>query len=536
MSGGALEKRAAVTQLDLSSYALFQRIEEGRGAHTAIRFGERSWSYQEVADRSLAFARALLAAGLHPGDRLYIALPDTPPFAWVFFGALRAGATVALGNPDAPTNTLSETIEYLQARYLVTTPEVERALGAAARAILTQYWLVPDVETGADPEAPLESARALRAEISSLEGSQDPLPPPPPADAPALWLFTSGSTGRPKAAMHCHRDFIFNCERYAKGVIGYQESDITVSVPRLFFGYATGTNLIFPFAVGASVGLFRERPTAARLVEMVNHYQATFLTNVPTLMQRILKLDEEQPVSLATVRASLSAGEALPPALLDTWSARFSVPVYDGIGSAEMFHIYLTNRPGDVRPGSLGRPVEGYMLRICDPAADHPIPLNQPGAIGRLWISGESVAQGYWLDRDKSWETFHGRWCRSGDLFSVDEEGYYWFHGRADDLLKVGGRWLNPQEVERCLMRHEGVEEAAVVGAEEEGLVRPVAHLTLHPEYTADERLVEALKSWVKSELEPYKYPREIYFHQALPRNDRGKIDRRALREDPSLR
>src|SRR6185436_14505305 len=353
---------------------------------------------------------------------------------------------------------------------LITTPEVAESLAPRLAGLphLRAVLLAPAAATGDDPEATvppgaggLEGLARVR-QVASLDAVIAGAPraelPRIRRDDPAIWLFTSGSTGRPKAAMHSHRDFAFNTEVYAKRTLGYRETDVVISVPRLFFGYATGTNLWFPFAVGATVGLFSERPTAETVAAAIERYRPTIVTNVPTMLGKLLDLDDErraagQPgLDLSSVRFHLSAGEALPEPLLRRFLDRFGADVYDGIGSAEMFHIYCSNRPGDVMPGSLGRAVEGYTLRILPEDAEGPgaAPLP-PDEIGVLWVKGDSVAHGYFQDRDKSWRTFHGHWCRTGDLFRIDERGYLWFSGRADDLFKVGGIFVAPREVEDCL-------------------------------------------------------------------------------------
>lgn len=517
-----MPEQTRAAHFNLADYYLFDRLAEGRGDRVALRFGDRDWRYAEVADRARRFAGLLQARDVRRGERIYIVLPDVPPFAWVFFGALRAGAVVTMGNPLSPADALADVVEYVRARVLVTTPTVAARL-AGHLPDDVEVLVSADAGTFDDPEAPLSDARCLSTALSAADPTGTP--PQTHPDDPAIWLFTSGSTGRPKAAMHCHRDFAFNTEVYAKQTIGYRADDVCVSVPRLFFGYATGTNLMFPFAVGACAALFSEKPTAERIAWAVDHYKATALTNVPTLMARILEADAKVPLSFASLRFSLSAGEALPPALLARWQARFDAPVYDGIGSAEMFHIYLSNRPGDIKPGSLGRPVDGYTLKILPADAEGPgapeVPLGEAGV---LWIKGDSVALGYWQDREKSWRTFHGHWCRSGDLFSRDAEGYYWFKGRADALLKIAGQWVSPLEVEHCLCRHPAVKEAAVIGVERDGLMLSRAVVAVRDAVTA-----EALQRFVQTELAKYKYPREVVFVDALPRNDRGKIDRKAL-------
>ena len=546
-------------KFNLADYFLFDREREGKGANIAVRFGERQWSYAEVAVRARALARYLVDAGLTPEERVYIVLPDVPPFAWGIFGTLAAGGVLTMGNPVAPTDDLIYVLGYVRAAVLITTPAVAAAIAPALPSLphLRLLLLAPDAATGEDPEQPVIRPAALSREhaagkrIESLATAiergrmLDTLLPQTRRDDPAIWLFTSGSTGRAKAAMHSHRDFAFNTEVYAKGTVGYRESDVAISVPRLFFGYATGTNLWFPFAVGATVGLFSERPTAESVALAIARYRPTIVTNVPTMLGKLLDLDEElrakgeAGLDLSCVRFHLSAGEALPEHLMRRFTERFGGEVYDGIGSAEMFHIYCSNRPGDVMPGSLGRAVEGYTLAILpeDAAGAGATPLP-PGEIGVLWVKGDSVAHGYFQDREKSWSTFHGHWCRTGDLFSIDERGYLYFSGRADDLFKVGGIFVAPREVEDCLLGHEAVSGVAVIPGDDAGLIKPKAVIELRPDArTAVEMperrraLVAELKAHVQARLSKHKYPRWVVFVDDLPKNDRGKVDKKLLVE-----
>jgi benzoate-CoA ligase family protein len=531
---------------NLADYYLFHRIREGLGAKTAIRFGRREYTYELVAQRSRAFASLLAKRGVRRGERVLIVLPDAPPFAWVFFGTLAHGAVVAMGNPDAPSSNIEYLVGYTRATAVVTVPRVAAALGDAmvTRGVgreVQVVWTVPEVATGDDPEvrAGLELGDRFVDLAIDLENAPPPGDPVPiHRDEPAIWLFTSGSTGEPKANLHTHRDFAFNTEVYAKRTVGYRKDDVTISVPRLFFGYATGTNLMFPFAVGATAALFSERPTPETVASAISLYRPTVITNVPTMLGKLLDHDHalrargEAGLDLSSVRFSLSAGEALPEALLNRWNERFKSDVYDGIGSAEMFHIYASNRPGDVKPGSLGKVVEGYELRVLPEEAEGPGAAPcAPGDIGVLWVKGDSVSQGYWLDRDKSWKTFHGHWCRTGDLFRVDDEGYLYFAGRADDLMKVGGLWVAPLEVEDCLMQHEAVSLAAVIGVDEDGLTKSKAFIVLRAGVTREHAAIAAeLQEFVKGRLAKYKYPRAVEIVPDLPKNDRGKVDKKALR------
>lgn len=528
--------------LSLARYFLYDRLEEGLGSKAAVLFGERRWTYDEVASKSRRMAGLFASHGIRRGERVLIVLPDAPPFVWTFFGVLTRGAVVAMGNPNAPEENLAYLVTYTRATAIVTVPEVAEKLRPLVErhdSEVLAMFVVPDVATGDDPEKPIPMAfggkvvelapalaKAPEAAITKVH-----------RDEPAIWLFTSGSTGEPKANIHTGRDFAFNTEVYAKKTVGYQRSDVTVSVPRLFFGYATGTNLMFPFAVGATTGLFSERPTPESLANAMTMYKPTVVTNVPTMLGKLLEYDTELEAAgkarldLSSIRFSLSAGEALPGPLLARWQARFASDVYDGIGSAEMFHIYASNRPGDVKIGSLGKVVDGYELRVLPEEAEGAgAPPCAPGEIGVLWVKGDSVSQGYWLDRDKSFRTFHGHWCRTGDLFHMDEAGYLYFAGRADDLLKVGGQWVAPLEVEECMLEHGSVAAVAVIGIEEDGLTKTKAFVVLRAGHAAHPDLAVQLQEHVRTTLAKYKYPRVVEFVDDLPKNDRGKVDKKALR------
>jgi benzoate-CoA ligase family protein len=538
-------------EFNLADYFLFERLREGRGGRVALRFGDRSWTYEEVAQRTRALACAFAALGVPREQRVLIALPDTPPFAWSLFATLAHGAVVAMGNPHAPVADLEYLVHYSRAAAMVTTPAVAASLAPvlAASPHLKALLLVPDVATGGDCEGEaevppgLDRARfpvvSLARVIADAGPAEDALLPTHRDDV-CFWLFTSGTTGKPKANMHTHRDFAFNTEVYAKATVGYRPDDVAVSVPRLFFGYATGTNLLFPFAVGASAVLFAERPTPESVAGAIARYRPTVVTNVPTMMGKLLEHDEglaaagRPRIDMSSVRFQLSAGEALPPALLERFMARFGCDVYDGIGSAEMFHIYASNRPGDIRPGSLGRVVDGYEIRILPQDATGPgaAPLS-PGETGIMWVRGDSVSLGYFQDRDKSWQTFHGHWCRTGDLFRIDEAGYLWFSGRADDLIKVSGVFVAPVEVEDCLIQHAAVAIACVIPVEQEGLTKTVAYVVLREQarVRAGDALAGEILEHCVARLTRHKVPRQVVFVDDLPKNDRGKVDRRALHQ-----
>ncbi|NNM34687.1 MAG: benzoate-CoA ligase family protein, partial [Gemmatimonadetes bacterium] len=343
---------------------------------------------------------------------------------------------------------------------------------------------------------------------------------------PAIWLFSGGTTGQPKGVVQSHRSFANTTERYGKGVLGLTEDDITISVPKLYFGYATGSNLLFPFSVGASAILFPERCTAQELFGQIRTHRPTVLVNVPTMVNHLVGHDRASQEDLSSLRLATSAGEALPPELHQRWNRTFGVELLDGLGTAEMWHIFLSNRPGDVRPGTLGKEVPGFRVTLVDDDGQE-VPAGQ---VGRMKVCGGSRAIEYWRRPDLTAEAFSGDCYLSGDMVSRSEDGYFTYQGRSDDMLKVSGKWLSPGEVENCLLEHAAVREAAVVGVSTaDGLIKPHAFVVLS-EGEGGPEIESALQSHVKSRLEPYKYPREVHLCDDLPRTHLGKVDRGALK------
>jgi benzoate-CoA ligase len=414
-------------------------------------------------------------------------------------------------------------LAYTKARIVVTHSDVLPELAEAARASrFAETVLVVGDDAGGF--APYE--QALRCESDGSELAR--LEPTGPDDL-AGWLFTSGSTGMPKACVHAHSDFAYSAETYALRVAGYRENDVCISVPKLFFGYATGTNLMFPFRVGASAVLFPGRATADEMFDQIARHRPTFLTGVPTMFNNMLRSERIASADLSSLRIALSAGEALPAQLYADWKARTGVEILDGIGSAEMFHIYISNRPGDVKLGSLGRVVPGYEAVIVD-AEGCAVADGEPG---RLRVRGGSTALCYWGDKQKSRETFQGEWCTSADIFRRDAQGYFYYEGRDDDLLKVSGIFVSPLEIENVLLAHDSVAEVCVVGREDdERLVKPLAFVVLKPGVVGDETLAARLKTHCKERLAPFKYPRWFVWRESLPKNDRGKVARKELKAE----
>lgn len=504
--------------LSLARFFLDHNLEAGRGEKAAIRFEGRSITYAELARDSHRLAHALTAMGVEPEHRVLLMLPDVPEFAVAWFAVQRLGGVCCAVSPESTPEEARYALEYTRAKVVI-------ASAAAAAAL-------EGVRGDARAKVIVVGGLALRPGDLSLRDALAGRPEHFPTrevhrDDPAVWLFTSGSTGFPKAAVHRARDFVFNALTYALPVAGYVESDVTVSVPRLAFGYALGSNLLFPFRAGATVALFQEKGTPAKVCEVVRAEKATLLITVPTSINALNHFEGLRREDFAKMRAVISAGEALPEELYRTWTARTGVEILDGIGSAEMFHVFITNRPGDVQVGTLGKVVAGYQARICDDEGRE-VP---DGEVGTLWVKGGSIATEYWRNRDLSLRTFRGEWCVSQDKFTRDAQGYFRFCGRGDDLLKVGGKWVSPLEVENALLSHPAVQEAAVVGFKDgEGLEKPRAFVVLRPGEPPGAAMVRALQDHVKQKLEPFKYPREVHFLEALPRSERGKVLKGQLR------
>ena len=508
---------------NMADYFLYQNLDNGRENKVCLYFEDRTWTYADIAKASNKTGNVLRDFGIDIEDRVLLVLPDCPEFVWAWFGTARIGAVITMVNPLLPAADYAYYLDYTRARAAVVHHSILATFSEAAKdaRYLKVVFVVGD----------FDSKLSTRARYVRLEDYVDSAPDRCTAantrrDDIAIWLFTSGSTGHPKGAVHLQHDLPYNTEVFAKATIGVNEDDLTVSVPKLFFGYATGTNLLFPFAVGGATALFAKRSTPEKMFEVIKRYRPTILTTVPTMINSMLNVANSSPSDLASLRFCYSAGEALPVELYERWMNTFGIDIYDGIGSAEMFHIYITNRPGDVKPGSLGRIVEGYEARIVDAAGDE----VATGEMGTLKIKGDSAALCYWNAHEKSKETFAGDWCTTGDQFHVDENGYYWYHGRTDEMLKVSGVFVSPAEIENCLLQHGAVRECAVVGHESEGLIKPKGFVVLREGYSASEQLAEELKQFVKTSIAVYKYPRWIEFVDSIPKNDRGKTDRKKLR------
>ncbi len=498
---------------NIADYFLVDRLREGRGERVALRLGDSRLTYTEVARSADRFGRALVRRGVRPEERVMIALPDGADFVGALFGVLEVGAVVVMVNPRLSEEEIAALYDYTGARLAVVdegTAEPFRT--ARGEGQLPLGFLTVGDSAGEGSFAAADEAGEALATF------------PTHRDDPAIWLFSGGTTGRPKAVVQTHRSFANTTELYAKRTLGYREDDITLSVPKLYFGYATGSNLFFPFAVGASAVLYPEHPTAEVLFEQIARHRPTILINVPTLINRMVSHPRAASQDLSSLRFATSAGEALPVPLYERFKETFGIELLDGLGTAEMWHVFVTNRPGDVRPGTLGRVVEGFELAVRDdtgtPVAD--------GEVGRMWVRGASRAIGYHRNLEKTADAFRGEWFVGGDLVRRDAEGYVTYCGRGDDVLKVAGKWLVPAEVESCLMQHPGVRECAVVGVtNEEGLTKPYAFVLAAGDAAG---LEEALKAFALERLQAYKHPRRVIVLEDFPRTHLGKVDRGKLK------
>ena len=515
-------------RFNMADYFLYKNLEEGRENKVCLHFEEQVWTYGETARMSNRAGNALRKLGLDIEERVLMVLPDGPEFVWTWFGAARIGAVITMVNPLLPAQDYEYYLDYTRARVAVVHQSVLRTFAVASENARYLRGVLVVGDPGEELEVDRKASKVswTKFDESTLAAAEECTPADTRRDDIAIWLFTSGSTGHPKGAVHLQHDLPYNTEVFAKATMGVSADDLTVSVPKLFFGYATGTNLLFPFAVGGATALFAERSTPEKVFEVIKRYHPTILTTVPTMINSMLNLPDAAPSDLASLRFCYSAGEALPIELFERWMDRFGIDICDGIGSAEMFHIYIANRPGNIKPGSLSRIVSGYETKIVDAEGQE----VHPGEMGTLRVKGDSAALCYWNAHEKSKDTFAGDWCTTGDQFHVDEDGYYWYHGRTDEMLKVSGVYVAPAEIENCLLQHEAVLECAVIGHETGGLVKPKAFIVLREGFQPGEELAEEIKVFVKTNIAIYKYPRLLEFVTSLPKNDRGKIDRRNLK------
>jgi benzoate-CoA ligase family protein len=490
--------------LNAFEFFLGSRLAEGRGDRVALRLDEAVVSYADLDRLVAGFEQALEASGVERGDRVLIVMPDTPGFAATLLAVFRMGAVAVMLNPDLASSAMGAIVDSSQAPVAVVDERYRDGFVAAqgewAPAIVAPSQVVPR-----------EHQRP-----SADTGPEDP----------AIWLFSGGTTGLPKTVVQTHRSLVNTTRLYGLGSLGLSQDDITMAIPKLYFGYATGSNLLFPLAAGASTVLFEEHPTPDVVFQEIARHRPTVLINVPSGINQMLAHPGAGSADLTSLRCATSAGEALPETLYHRWKDAFGVELLDGLGTAEMWHIFITNTIDAVRPGTLGRVVPGFEIKVCDEEGTE----LATGEVGRLWVKGDSLGLGYHDDAEQTAEAFRGEWFVGGDLVSIDEQEYVTHRGRADDAIKVKGKWFRPQEVESVLLDHPAVKACAVVAVPDSaGLARPVAFVVPISEVSEQD-----LIDWSLQHLEAYKHPREVIFVGELPQTHLGKVDRTALKRAAS--
>ena len=506
-------------------------VARGLSHKVAFVDPDRSITYGELQSRSCRFGRALLTLGIRPEERVALLLPDAVDYPVAFWGAIRAGIVVVPLNPLLPPEQCAYIMRDSRASLLITTaPFAKRILPVLDRLpnLRAIVLVLP-----APGEAALLAGCGVQVhdfEQMLARESNAPFVTSTNSDEVAFWLYTSGSTGEPKGVKHVHTSPMATAQLMGQGVVGIREADVVFSAAKLFFAYGLGNAMSFPMSVGASAVLWPQRATPEAVFEIMRRHRPTLFFAVPTLYAALLAHNEIcRGAGSDRLRLSISAGEALPAHIGERWRSLVGVDVLDGIGSTEMLQTFISNRPGDICYGSSGKPVPGYEVKIVDESSR-----EQPaGTVGELIVRGPTAGEGYWNQRAKSRRTFVGEWTYTGDKYLCDDQGYFHYRGRTDDMFKVSGMWVSPFDVEAALTSHEAVLEAAVIGKEDvDGLIKPKAFIVLHNGYAADERLLEKLKLHVKERAGPWKYPRWIDIRSDLPRTATGKIQRFKLRAE----
>ena len=520
---------------NVATHFVDRNVQEGRGSKVAIECGEERVTYQELLDNTNRVGNALFALGVRPEERVLLLLLDTPDFLYAFFGAIKIGAVAVPVNTQAKPQDYEYILNDCRGRVAIVSEPLLPQIHSIPRERLRYLQEIVVSKVSGNVQENLPKQSRLSETYHSLKNLMDSASPRlEPAltnkDEPAFWLYSSGSTGASKGCVHLHHDMVVCCELYAKGILKMNENDRSFSVARLFFAYGLGNAGYFPLGCGATTILNPARPTPATIYADVERFKPTLFFSVPTNFAALLahRREDGREFDLSSVRQAISAGEPLPAPLFYRFKERFGVEVLDSLGSTETLQMVIANRPGEAKPGSSGRIIPGYEARLVDENGND-VGIDE---IGDLLIKGDSTCTGYWNKHERTKETFVGPWFRTGDKYSRDAEGYFWYAGRANDLFKVHGLWLSPAEVESALISSPAVREAAVVAEEDkDGLTKPAAYVVLGEGFAPSEQLARELQELVRQKIGGYKQPRWIKFLAEIPKTATGKLQRFKLRE-----
>jgi len=507
-------------EFNAASYFVDRHIKDGRADKVAIECGDVRVTYRQLFERVNQVGNALRKLGVRIEERVFLLLLDSPEFASCFFGAIKIGAV------PVPVNTLLKSVDY---QYLLNNSRarvaiISSSLVANIEAIPRLRYLETIIVVGGEPRTSTVSFEKLTQESSTILPAEST-----GKDDAAFWLYSSGSTGPPKACVHLQHDMVVSAERYAKGMLNITEKDRCFSVAKLFFAYGLGNGLYFPLAVGASSILFPGPPKPLSVFEVIERHRPTLFFSVPSNYVKLLAhtAADGKEFDLSSVRHAISAGEALPATVFHRFKQRFGVEILDAIGSTEALHMVISNVPCAVRPGSSGKVIPGFEARIVDDNNR----LVVQGEIGSLLVKADSTCASYWNQHEKTKDTIEGHWIRTGDKYYQDEDGYFWYAGRSDDMLKVSGVWVSPIEIERALTEHPAVQEAAVVfRKDEDELPKPVACIVTRDGAAGTPELARELQEFVLSRLPVFKRPHWVEFFSELPKTATGKVQRFKLR------
>lgn len=500
---------------------LDRHIEEGRGEKTAIYFGDEVITYKQVYEQANRLGNVLRNLNVERENRVYLLLPDSPSLIYAMLGAMKIAAVPIPINTRLPAESQIYMLNDSRAKVMIVS---ESLLGMVEKIKPRLKFLQHIIVDGESSSDYLKLSDLLASAPTELETAETD------RDETAFWLYTSGSTGEPKGVVHQHQNWIYCCECYAKSILNFDENDVCLSVSKLFHAYGLGSGLFFPFYFGGATVMFPDVPRPDPFLAAAEKYGVTLFYGVPTFFAAALAIpDLEKKYDLSKIRLCTSAGEPLPKVLFERWKEKFNVEILDGIGSTEVLHIYISPRPGQVRPGSTGWPCPGYEVKIVDEEGNS-LPR---GEMGTLWVKGESTTTGFWNKKEKTRKQCVGEWFNTEDLWYIDEDGYYWYSGRADDAFKSRGEWVMPVEIENVIIKHPAVLESAVIGSKDnDGLDKPMAFVVLQSEQEDTEKLEKELQEHIRKELPRFKVPAQIRFVSDVPKTATGKYQRFKLRQE----